>query len=254
MSGELACAPLVQARSGMTGSRARTAFEPSTVSVATVVTTKPAHSAAPASPWARRVALAGCALPVLGIATCAVGSVVTEAMHARDPRVDTWTRLEVLAAERVVPILPRVRWAFSAPRASSVRHALDAPSLLHPRIFPRHEVRDDDAWSPHADDDGIEWIAAEWASAERARQIVVLETFHPGAAVALHDTSDEIAQPMLLARRTGLWRGTTPRASEARALVFTLAEPRYLQRVRLVLDTRRAPGRNAIDAIGLLVD
>ncbi|MCC7538169.1 MAG: hypothetical protein IT379_18225 [Deltaproteobacteria bacterium] len=221
------------------------------------MTAKRAAADAPSPPWARRVAITGCALLVLVIAACALGSVVTEAMHARDPSVDSWiegTRLEVLAAERVARYLPRVHWAFSAPRASSVRHALDAPSLLHPRVFPRHELRDDDAWSPYADDAGIEWIAAEWASAVRARRIVVLETFHPGAVVALHDTSDEIAQPMLLARRTGLWRGTTPRRNEARALVFTLAAPRYLQRVRLVLDTRRAPGRNAIDAIGLLAD
>lgn len=215
--------------------------------------------AAPPAPerWKRRLALAGCAVLAAIPLTCAIGSIVVESTQRVHPKVDGWVdgaRVQLLDPAAFAPLAPRVQWAWSAPRASSARYDLDRPSLLAPQVWPRHASSDDDAWSPYHDDDGLAWVSAEWSSPVPARRLVVLETFHPGAVVELHDVTDEIPQPMLLARRIGLWRGRTPRVASARALVVTLAEPRWLQRVRVVLDTSLAPGRNDLDAVGVLTD
>ena len=79
----------------------------------------------------------------------------------------------------------------------------------------------------------------------RASAVAIVETAGGGALVAVDDVSAGRAPARL-------WQGVTGPADGARVLSVELPTPRAIEAVRVVLDTRRVPGWNEIDAIGLV--
>jgi hypothetical protein len=142
----------------------------------------------------------------------------------------------------------RVVWASSVHGASSEYGSAGwsaGQARGAPNVYPRHgDVTE--AWATRAPDGGTEWIEVAFELPDPARGLVLVETFNPGAVVRVDDLSDR-AHPVTL------WRGTSkPTPGRARLLRLTFARPRTIERVRVVLDTRRVKGWNEIDAIGLL--
>lgn len=113
-----------------------------------------------------------------------------------------------------------------------------------PDVFPLGGDRDG-AWASLATDGGEEWVTVRFPAPVRASSVVWLETFNPGAVSRIDDVSEGAA--------VTLWSGVmqAPTAS-VWALELNLPAPRMISAVRLVLDTRRVPGWNEIDAIGLI--
>jgi len=77
--------------------------------------------------------------------------------------------------------------------------------------------------------------------------ILIVESFGPGALVAVDDASDP-------GHMVGLWtRGEDHVVSDpTHVLRIDLASPRPLSALRIVRDTRRVEGFNEIDAVGLV--
>lgn len=121
--------------------------------------------------------------------------------------------------------------------ASGAHRALGAPD-----VFPRH-ADSPAAWAPAERDAGLEFVDLRFAPT-RASAVVIVETMNPGALARVEDIS--AGRPAVV-----LWEGTSAFHESARVLTVELAEPRTIDAVRVVLDTRRVAGWNELDAVGL---
>lgn len=141
-----------------------------------------------------------------------------------------------------------VRWStavtdFSTQYANERNAAADV--VGPPDVFPRSGDIDG-AWASLQTDAGDEWITVRFATPTSAVAVVWAETFNPGAVVRVDDVSDPTAP-------VALWSGVAPApGAPVNIAEVTLASPRTLSAVRLVLDTRRVAGWNEVDAIGLI--
>ena len=113
-----------------------------------------------------------------------------------------------------------------------------------PDVYPAHGDHQR-AWATRGENDGLEWVTVEFARSIDARGVVVVETFNPGAIVRI----DDLSRP---GETVGLWSGSTAPARTSRLLHLALPTARPITRLRLLLDTRKVPGWNEIDAVGLL--
>lgn len=113
-----------------------------------------------------------------------------------------------------------------------------------PDVYPRH-ADDSRAWAPAGQDDTLEWIVVRFDPPVRARSVVVVESFNPGAVARIDDfTNNAWPDP--------LWLGVSPPEQRSRVLVLPLTEPRVIGALRVVLETGRVAGWNEIDGIGLI--
>ena len=98
-----------------------------------------------------------------------------------------------------------------------------------------------------------------WLQPVKAKAIVIVETFNPGAIVAVDaidnyysmNESKTVMGPM---KKTRLWSGAMKPIKKSRVSVIRLKDPVEIATVRLVLDTKQARGYNNIDTIGLLTE
>ena len=153
--------------------------------------------------------------------------------------------VEVGAQVRILPGPPAARWATDVIEYSSQYddYSWAADQVLGaPDVYPRHGDLAG-AWASRNSVGGTEWITVEVPQGT-ARGVVVVETNSPGAVVRLDDLSGP--EPVLL------WEGSTPVAYASRVLQIDLPRPRPIHRLRLVLDTTRAPSWNEIDALGVV--
>ena len=184
----------------------------------------------------------------------AVIAVVVAAVNAEDPPP---TPVPARASEIVPgslmvwnvtgPVLQQsgITWAsevvaFSSQYSSSASGAHRA--LGAPDVFPAH-ADSPAAWAPAAQDAGLEFVDLRFAPT-RASAVVIVETMNPGALARVEDIS--VGRPAVV-----LWEGTSAYHASARVLTVELAEPRTIDAVRVVLDTRRVAGWNELDAVGL---
>ncbi len=113
-----------------------------------------------------------------------------------------------------------------------------------PDVYPQHGDLEG-AWASRETDFGDEWIEVRFPTPTSALSVVWVESFNPGAVVRVDDVTDP-ASP------TVLWEGASGQVPSMSVVAeVALPTPRIIGAVRLVLDTRRAPGWNEIDAIGL---
>ena len=154
-----------------------------------------------------------------------------------------------------VDVIPKDRFERNGPSwatgATTSTNGEYAERLVgRPEVFPE-TAHSSYAWYASRPDRGTEWIVVDWGSAWEVQEIVVLETFNPGAIVAIDDCEDFLENKLGAGRFARLWSGTTPIGTESRALLFRLARPRRISALRIVLDTTRVPGHNEIDAVGI---
>jgi serine/threonine-protein kinase len=140
----------------------------------------------------------------------------------------------------------RVVWASGLRAASSEYDAASSAArqiLGPPDVYPAHGD-DARAWASEDPDGGPEHVHVVFPPV-RARAVVIVESFHPGAVARVDDLSSPAA-PVVL------WEGRAAPHGAARVLTVQLVEPRTITELRVVLDTTRVPGWNELDAIGLL--
>ncbi len=140
-------------------------------------------------------------------------------------------------------------WATSASASSeyrasdySAKQALGAPNV------PRHTDHAK-AWAPRLADAGEEWIELTFPQPVRASGIEVTQSFNPGAIMRL-EIFDESGASRIV------WTGpdTTayaPNQIGVLKVTFPTTE-QPVNRVKVILDTRRVPGWNEIDAVKLI--
>ncbi len=136
-----------------------------------------------------------------------------------------------------------------------------------PNVYPDHKRTHTRIWEPQNPDQGEEFVIGtwdrkvhdKWLQSVKAKAIVIVETFNPGAIVAVDaidnyynmDESKNVMGPM---KTTRLWSGAMKPIKKSRVNVIRLKNPVEIATVRLVLDTKQAQGYNNIDTIGLLTE
>lgn len=103
------------------------------------------------------------------------------------------------------------------------------------------------AWAPEAPEAGEQWLRARFAAPVRAAAILVAESAGTGAW-ARASTIDGAGEEVVV------WEGEDPLGSGADrgVAVLPLTPHREVAGVRIVLDTGRVSGWNALDAVGVL--
>lgn len=140
-------------------------------------------------------------------------------------------------------------WATSASASSeyrasdySAKQALGAPNV------PRHTDHAK-AWAPRLADAGEEWIELTYPLPVRASGIEVTQSFNPGAIMRL-EVFDESGASRVV------WTGpdtTTYAPNQIGVLKVTFPTTEQpVNRVKVILDTRRVRGWNEIDAVKLI--
>jgi hypothetical protein len=119
-------------------------------------------------------------------------------------------------------------------------------------VYPDHKLDDIFSWRPYHENRGLEWLATRAASSLKARAVIVVESYNPGAVTAVDDLIDANSKSFPTDNIVRLWSGRTDPGVQGRVLVFHLEQPRYIDGLRLVLDTSLVDGWNCIDAIGLV--
>lgn len=142
-----------------------------------------------------------------------------------------------------------LQWATAA-RASSEYRATDY-SAAQATGAPDVAAHGDSsrAWTPKTKDQGEEWLEVTFARAVHATGVRVVQSYHPGAIVRIEAIDGE-------GRASELWKGPDATAyTKARIGVLDATFPRTtlsVQKVRIVLDTKRGAEWREIDAVGLL--
>lgn len=102
------------------------------------------------------------------------------------------------------------------------------------------------SWASAEPDGGLEWLELEFAEVVRPDAIRVRETLNPGAVI-------EVEAADASGRFHSIWRGEDPTRDAPANFDVPYAAGFATQLVRVTLDTRRVPGWNEIDAVGLIV-
>lgn len=142
-----------------------------------------------------------------------------------------------------------LQWATAA-RASSEYRATDY-SASQATGAPDVAAHGDSsrAWTPKTKDQGEEWLEVTFARAVHATGVRVVQSYHPGAIVRIEAIDAD-------GRTSELWKGPDSTAyTKARIGVLDATFPRTtfpVQKVRIVLDTKRSAEWREIDAVGLL--
>ncbi len=123
-----------------------------------------------------------------------------------------------------------------------------------PDVYPTHERNSGKSWEPKDPDNGQEWVIAKWnrrgysniLEPVRAKAIVIVETYNPGAVVAVDTIENYFAEDgnktlQGAMKKTRVWAGAMEAAKESRVSVL-----------RLLLNTKQVPDYNSIDTVGLL--
>lgn len=102
------------------------------------------------------------------------------------------------------------------------------------------------AWASQNPDGTAEWLVCEFAEPAMPAEIIVHETFNPGAVnklTALDDNGNE----------TVLWEGLdpTPRDQPRGVSVYPVEPAAPIRKLKVYIDSNAVPGWNEIDAIGL---
>lgn len=101
------------------------------------------------------------------------------------------------------------------------------------------------AWAPAKQVGGEEWLQLEFGEPLSVSQVLVRETYNPGAiskVVALLDDGSELT----------IWQGTEPTAAAPVDRQFAAMPGTVSRMVKVYLDTRRVPGWNEIDAVAIV--
>lgn len=144
---------------------------------------------------------------------------------------------------------PDAQWASSAVASSEYRSPDYAPRQAAGAPDVRLASDSAKAWATKTADAGEEWLEVTFAQAVIARGVRVIQSYNPGAIVSLDVISDSGVGATI-------WVGPDRNRYPGGLIgVLEAAVPAGfppVRKVRVILDTRRVPGWNEIDAVQLL--
>lgn len=103
------------------------------------------------------------------------------------------------------------------------------------------------AWASASQDGGKEWLQLSYAKATEIKQVVIHESYNPGAVsrvlALMPDGSEQV-----------LWEGVEQVSNSGQKMDSTFDVPPGISsdRLRVELDTKRVPGWNEIDAVEMV--
>lgn len=139
-----------------------------------------------------------------------------------------------------------VQWAARA-TASSEYSSTDWSALRatgEPDTYPDHGDIET-AWAPLDEDAGIQWLDLEYEVPILITRVEIYETYNPGAIIGLEIYDREGGRHLA-------WEGSMEPARTARISTIDIDPDFPSDRIRIILDTRRVPGWNEIDAVALI--
>ncbi|MGB3944707.1 MAG: hypothetical protein WBK88_07945, partial [Methanothrix sp.] len=139
-----------------------------------------------------------------------------------------------------------LQWAVHATASSEYSStnwsALQATG--EPDTYPDHGDIET-AWAPLDEDAGIEWLDLEYEVPILITRVEIYETYNPGAVIGLEIYDREGGRHLA-------WEGSMEPARTARISTIDIDPGFPSDRIRIILDTRRVPGWNEIDAVALI--
>ncbi len=123
--------------------------------------------------------------------------------------------------------------------AWSIKQVLGAPDTPQPGD-------QSTAWASMSQDASREWIIVEFPMAVEIKQVVVYETYNPGAV-------DRICTVNFMHDETEIWKGTdpTPTTSQLGRSLFKIKPGVQSRRLKIFLNSGAVRGWNEIDAVAL---
>lgn len=102
------------------------------------------------------------------------------------------------------------------------------------------------AWASQAADGTQEWLVCEYAEAASPAEVVIHETFNPGAVHKLTSIADDGSEAVL-------WEGVdpTPRDQPRGVSVYPIEPAAPIKKLKVYIDSASVPGWNEIDAVGM---
>lgn len=150
--------------------------------------------------------------------------------------------------------LPKGHWVYVYPYWYIWRDLAAAPKMKRPwgpeqATGPpdTHQAGDiQTAWASRTPDDQDEWLLLEYAEPIVAEAVLVYETYNPGAL-------NRVTVFRLNGEEVEVWKGKdpTPRNSGMGTSEIKFRVPFKTNRVRIYLESKKVPGWNEIDAVGL---
>lgn len=101
------------------------------------------------------------------------------------------------------------------------------------------------AWAPREQDGGEEWLKLDYEKVTDLAEIVVRETYNPGAV-------RKVTAFLPDGREVTIWEGVEPEATAPVDRRFMVPYSMQAASVKVYLDTRRVPGWNEIDAVEVI--
>ena len=206
----------------------------------------------------QKIALSGCGTIVLIVIVVFALNIFSEYKQRTSPSFDSslegttvsyWTRQEFESNKDRISWF-RDLWLSSSSFSSNSSYE---NVFQYAEVYPDHKLDDIYTWRPYHENQGLEWLTVRRTGSIKARGVVVVESFHPGVITAVDDIIEANSSPSPTGKIVRLWSGNTEPAGQSRVMVFHLAEPRYIEGIRVILDTSLVNGWNCIDAIGLLL-
>lgn len=103
------------------------------------------------------------------------------------------------------------------------------------------------AWASRTPDGQVEWLECEYVVPIAVQQVIVVETFNPGAVTSILAVDPQ-------GKETLLWAGRdpTPAQNPRGASQFPLQKPFLTKKIKIILDSPGVQGWNEIDAVGVI--
>ena len=207
--------------------------------------------------WKQKLALSALAVMVLIVVVFFVLGLIGEHRERTSPSFDSsienttasaWTQQEFEKNKHTISWF-RDLWLSSSnfDTYSSYENVFQSAD-----VYPDHKLDDIFSWRPYHENRGLEWLATRATGSLKARAVVVVESYNPGVVTAVDDLIDANSSHFPTHGIVRLWSGRTEPSSQSRVLVFHFEKTRYIDGIRIVLDTSLVDGWNCIDAIGLV--
>lgn len=192
--------------------------------------------------WSQNQASEGKGISVLR------GVYVTEDPDELDETAFETSNLETTDGDATIQVYGEefLQWASRA-AASSEYSSTDWSALQatgEPETYPEHGDIET-AWAPLEENAGIEWLDLEYEVPVLITRVEIYETYNPGAIIGLEIYDRDGGRHLA-------WEGSMEPTRTARISPIDIDPYFPSDRIRIILDTRRTPGWNEIDAVALI--
>ena len=160
----------------------------------------------------------------------------------REQRKKTGERRSATSVGRIWKKQKNLFWAKTAKASSEYSSSYSASMATgKPRVFPKNGDYSE-TWTPESYDSGLQWLEVRFEAMRKAKKIWVFETCGAGALFKVSDEKGEV-----------LWEQEPENCNhDAMLLEITLPKPRFIDKLKLWVQTDVNGDYNEIDAVALV--